>query len=175
MGNFQSYLGLFPIHINSFPILLTKLFLLMSFFIGEYQYTIDSKGRINVPAKFRKGLIPEADNTFIITQGADKCLDLYPLNVFQERIVNKVNGLSESKKEHRYHTSFTGSNSSDAVLDKQGRIAIPQKLLEYAGITKDVLIIGAFHRIELWAPKVRVEYLERMKNSEIQIDKELMP
>jgi len=147
----------------------------MSFFIGEYLYTIDNKGRVNIPAKFRKALTSENENMFIITQGADKCLDVYPLNIFQERVVEKINGLSDSKKEHRYYTSVTGSNSSDAVVDKQGRIAIPQKLLDYAGITKDILIIGAFHRIELWNPDVRNDYIENMTNSELQIDQGLMP
>ena len=147
----------------------------MSFFIGEYRYTIDNKGRVNIPAKFRKGLEPEADNTFIITQGKSQCLDVYPLDVFQDKIVNKINEFSESNDAHRYYTSLRGSNSSDASLDKQGRIAIPLKLLEYAGITKDIVIVGAFHRIELWDPQVREEYIDKMKNSEVQIEQELMP
>lgn len=147
----------------------------MSFFIGEYKYNIDNKGRVNIPAKFRKSLVPEAEDTFIITQGRDRCLDVYPLNVFQEKIVNKINDLSESDTAHRYYTSFKGSTSSDSSLDKQGRIAIPQKLLEFAGISKEILIIGAFHRIELWDPQVREDYLDKMKNSEEQINNELMP
>lgn len=147
----------------------------MAFFIGEYQYTIDNKGRVNIPAKFRKTMSPEADNTFIITQGKDKCLDAYPLDVFQDKIVNKINEFSESDEAHRYYTSVKGSNSVDAQLDKQGRIAITPKLLEYAGIQKEIIIIGAFNRIEFWEPDVRQEYLEKMKNSEDKIDKEIMP
>jgi len=147
----------------------------MAFFIGEYNYTIDNKGRVNIPAKFRKVLAEEAENTFIITQGRHQCLDVYPLDVFQEKIVNKINEFSESNDAHRYYTSIKGSNSTDSQLDKQGRIAISQKLLEYAGITKDILIIGAFHRIELWDPKVRAEYMEKMKDAESQINQEIMP
>lgn len=147
----------------------------MAFFIGEYQYAIDAKGRVNIPAKFRKNLKPEDENMYIITQGKDKCLDVYPLNIFQEKIVNKINEFSESDEAHRYYTSIKGSSSSDAPLDKQGRIMIPQKLLDYAGITKDILIIGAFHRIELWDPKVREEYVHKMENSEIKIEQGLMP
>ena len=118
----------------------------MAFFIGEYRYNIDNKGRVNIPAKFRKSIVPEAENTFIITQGKDRCLDVYPLDVFQDKIVNKINEFSESNDAHRYYSSVRGSNSSDAPLDKQGRIAIPQKLLEYAGIKKDIVIIG----VETW-------------------------
>ncbi|MBD3290890.1 division/cell wall cluster transcriptional repressor MraZ [candidate division KSB1 bacterium] len=147
----------------------------MAFFIGEYQYTIDNKGRVNIPAKFRKTMSPEAENTFIITQSKDKCLDAYPLDVFQQKIVDKINEFSESDEAHRYYTSVTGSNSVDAQLDKQGRIAISPKLLEHAGIKKEIMIIGAFHRIEFWEPEARKQYLEKMKNSEVQIDKELMP
>lgn len=175
VGNYQSYWEIFPIDENAFPIIKINILLTMSFFIGEYQYTIDTKGRVNIPAKFRKNLTPEDENTFIITHSPDKCLDVYPLKVFQEKIVNKINDLSESNREHRYYTSVTGSNSSDSIIDKQGRIAIPQKLLDYGGITKDIMIIGAFHRIELWDPKEREKYLERMKNSELQIDQGLMP
>lgn len=120
-------------------------------------------------------MTPEAESTFIVSQGKNKCLDAYPMDVFQEKIVSKINEFSESDDAHRYYTSVKGSNSSDAQLDKQGRIAISQKLLDYAGIKRDVLIIGAFNRIEFWEPDARAEYLEKMKNAEGQIEPDLMP
>lgn len=147
----------------------------MSFFIGEFNYTIDDKGRVNIPAKFRKNLNPKAKNKFIITQGKDICLDVYSMDVFKEKIVNKINEFSVSDDSLRYYSSLKGSTSIDVDLDKQGRIAIPQRFLDYARITKDILIIGAFYRIELWNPNIRKEYLEKMKNTELQIKQEQLP
>ena len=147
----------------------------MSFFIGEFEYTIDNKGRVNIHAKFHKNLVDDAQDTFIIMQGQGTCLDVYPLDIFKDKIFNKINQFSESDEAQRYYVSITGANSSDAQLDKQGRIAIPQKLLNHAKIAKEILIIGAFNRIEMWNPDLRKDYLEKMKNKESQIDKELLP
>ncbi|MBN2008141.1 division/cell wall cluster transcriptional repressor MraZ [candidate division KSB1 bacterium] len=147
----------------------------MSFFIGEFEYTIDNKGRVNIPAKFRKNLSPEARETFIIMQGKGGCLDVYPLDVFQQKIFSKIDQMSHSDDAERYYVSVTGANSSDSQLDSQGRIAISQKLLNYAGITKDILIIGAFNRVEMWNPERRAAYLENMKNADGEINKELLP
>lgn len=146
-----------------------------SFFIGKYQFTLDDKGRVNMPAKFRKALTSEADNMFIITQGYDKCLDVYSMDVFQEKFVNKINDFSESEDSHRFYSSSKGETSIDVSLDKQGRIAIPQAFLDYAGIKKDVLIIGAFHRIEIWDPKERELYTERMQKANLSVDKQQLP
>jgi len=149
----------------------------MALLIGEYSYTIDDKGRLNVPSKFRKALGEDGDSTFIITKGneEDKCLDVYPHDVFEKKIVAKLNEFSESDATQRYYTSLKGANSHEAPLDKQGRITIPQKLLDYSRIKKEVLIVGAFNRIELWDPDVRTQYLERMAKAEESLDKGLMP
>ncbi|MBN1154616.1 division/cell wall cluster transcriptional repressor MraZ [candidate division KSB1 bacterium] len=149
----------------------------MALLIGEYKYAIDDKGRINIPSRFRKSLGGDSESTFIITKGKeeDKCLDVYSYDVFEKKIVTKLNEFSESDAAQRYYTSLKGSNSHEAPIDKQGRITIPQKLLEYSQITKDVLIIGAINRIELWDPAARDNYLKRMANAEESLDKGLMP
>lgn len=147
----------------------------MEFFIGEYEYALDNKGRINVPAKFRKAMSPNANDTMIITLSRERCLDVYPLDVWQERIVSKLSDFSEMDKSHRRLTSLIGANSVDSVIDKQGRIAIPPKLLNYAGLSGKVVVVGAFNRIELWNPEVRSEYMKSAENALDEIEKELLP
>ncbi|MDZ7261981.1 MAG: division/cell wall cluster transcriptional repressor MraZ [candidate division KSB1 bacterium] len=147
----------------------------MSFFIGEYDYTIDHKGRLNLPAKFRKAMSKEANETVIITRGQEKCLDVYPLDVWQQKIVEKINHFSETDRSQRYFTSVMGANSVDSVFDKQGRITIPPKLCQYAQIEKEVRIVGAFNRIELWNPQVREQYLREAEALHKEIDSGLLP
>ncbi len=147
----------------------------MSLLIGEYTYAIDEKNRLNIPAKFRKNLPPKAENTFVVTKGNEKCLDVYPLHIFIEKYVNKYDVYLETDPVHRYITSKKGAESDDSVLDNQGRIIISKRFLDYAGISKDVIIVGAFHRIELWNPDARNEYMSRMEKAEIELEKDLRP
>lgn len=147
----------------------------MEFFIGEYDYALDNKGRLNIPAKFRKAISPNANETVIITVSQEKCLDVYPLDIWQDRIVSKLSDFSEMDKNQRRLTSLIGANSVDSVFDKQGRIMIPQKLLNYAELTNKVVIVGAFNRIELWNPEMRQKYLQENNLAVDGIDKNLLP
>ncbi len=147
----------------------------MDFFIGEYDYALDNKGRLNIPAKFRKAISSNANETVIITVSQEKCLDVYPLDIWQDRIVSKLSDFSEMDKNQRRLTSLIGANSVDSVFDKQGRIIIPQKLLNYAELTNKVIIVGAFNRIELWNPDIRQKYLQDNNLAVDGIDKNLLP
>lgn len=147
----------------------------MGFFIGEYEYALDNKGRINIPAKFRKAMAPEANDTMIITLSRDKCLDVYPMDVWQKRIVDKLSDFSEMDPKHRRLTSLIGANSVDSAIDKQGRIAIPPKLLKYAELEGKVVVVGAFNRIELWNPEVREQYQTDPNSALDEIERELLP
>jgi MraZ protein len=148
---------------------------MMDFFIGEYDYALDNKGRLNIPAKFRKAISSNANETVIITVSQEKCLDVYPLDIWQDRIVSKLSDFSEMDKNQRRLTSLIGANSVDSVFDKQGRIVIPQKLLNYAELTNKVIIVGAFNRIELWNPDIRQKYLQDNNLAVDGIDKNLLP
>ncbi len=147
----------------------------MPVFIGEFTYTIDDKGRVNIPAKFRKNLTPAAMNTFIIMRSKTGCLDVYPQDIFEKKVLSKIEQMSHSDEAQRYYMSVVGANSCDSQLDSQGRIAIPQKLLEYAGISKELRIIGAFNRIELWSPERREHYLKENKEIVGEINPDLLP
>jgi len=142
----------------------------MPLFIGEFFYTLDDKGRVNIPAKFRKATSENADSTYIIQHGRDKCLYIYPMDVYENKIIEIIDKLSEADPIHRAYMSLLGSKSIDATLDKQGRITIPPKFLEYAGIQKDVHIVGAYNRIEVWDPKIREHYIQEIESSGIDLE-----
>lgn len=111
--------------------------------IGEYQHNLDPKGRVNFPAKLREGL----GNRFIITKGLDNCLFVYSEPEWQE-LENKIRSLPVSKARGLQRFLFAGA--VDVEPDKQGRVLIPANLREYAGLGKEVMIIGASVRAEIW-------------------------
>ena len=120
-------------------------------FTGEYHNSLDVKNRINIPAKFRKTLDPINDRTFVITRGFDECLVLYPLEDWN-LVEEQLGKLSSIKGRHR---SFVRSVTRYAVsvqYDSQGRIQIPDSLLKYSDISKEVAVIGMINKIELWNP-----------------------
>ena len=121
-------------------------------FMGEYGHTIDAKGRIIVPAKFRESL---GDN-FIITKGLDNCLFVYTNEEWQ-RFEEKLKTLPLTNKNARTFTRFFLAGAADVELDKQGRILLPANLREYAGIDKEVVSVGVFSRVEIWS---KDRYLE---------------
>ena len=120
-------------------------------FIGEYAYSLDSKGRVNIPAKFRQSLSADSQNTFVITRGLDPCVWVYPLEQWKE-IENNLRNLSSVKNIHRTFVRDTARYASPSTYDKQGRITMTPSLTEYAGLEKDVLIIGMINKIEMWNP-----------------------
>ena len=120
-------------------------------FIGEYAYSLDSKGRVNIPAKFRQSLSADSQNTFVISRGLDPCVWVYPLEQWKE-IENNLRNLSSVKNIHRTFVRDTARYASPSTYDKQGRITLTPSLTEYAGLEKDVLIIGMINKIEIWNP-----------------------
>ena len=120
-------------------------------FIGEYAYSLDSKGRVNVPAKFRQSLSEDNENTFVITRGVDPCIWVYPLSHWKE-IESNLRNLSSISKIHRTFVRNTARYASPSTYDKQGRITLTPSLIEYADLDKDVLIIGMINKMEIWNP-----------------------
>ncbi len=118
----------------------------ISMFMGEYHHTIDEKGRLIIPAKFRE----ELGEKFIITRGIENCLFAYSALEFQ-KIVQKLETLPFTKKDARQFMRFFLSGASEAEFDKQGRIHITSPLISYAGLLKDVVIIGSGDRLEIWS------------------------
>ncbi|MCM8899873.1 MAG: transcriptional regulator MraZ [Clostridiales bacterium] len=122
-------------------------------FIGEYQHTIDPKGRVIMPAKFREGL----GEKFVLTKGLDQCLFVYP-NEEWGILEKKLRSLPLTNKDARAFIRFFFAGACECELDKQGRILIPANLREYAGLEKDVVIIGVSTRVEIWSKDRWDEY-----------------
>ena len=120
-------------------------------FIGEYAYSLDLKGRINIPAKFRQALSEDNENTFVITRGMDPCIWVYPLSLWKE-IETNLRGLSSLSKIHRTFVRNTARYASPSTYDKQGRITLTPSLIEYAKLEKNALIIGMVNKMEIWNP-----------------------
>lgn len=111
--------------------------------IGEYQHSLDDKGRVNFPAKLREGL----GSRFIITKGLDQCLCVYSEEEWKV-LEDKIRALPVSKSRGLQRFLFAGA--ADVTPDKQGRVVIPANLREYAGLDKEVMVIGASVRAEIW-------------------------
>ncbi len=129
----------------------------MSSFKGSYSYAVDEKGRVNLPAKLRKYVSPEANETFVITRGFEQCLFVYPIDEWN-KLEHILRNLSSYDPEHRRFIRALLELASESQLDGQARLSIPQELREYADIHGEVHIIGTLDKIELWNPKVYEEY-----------------
>ncbi len=114
--------------------------------IGEYNHNLDPKSRLIMPAKFREDM----GARFYVTKGLDRCLRAYSYEEWS-KYMEKINVLPDSDKMARLFKREVLANSSECETDKQGRILIPSKLKEYAGIEKEVVIIGQSTYIEFWS------------------------
>lgn len=114
-------------------------------FMGEYNHTIDAKGRLIVPSKFREKLGDE----FVVTKGLDDCLFVYPLDEWAtiEEAFRKV---PLTKKKARDFVRFFFAGAANCEVDKQGRILLPPSLRAYAGLEKEVVSAGVLNRVEIW-------------------------
>lgn len=133
-------------------------------FMGEYHHSIDNKGRLIVPSKFRD----ELGEMFIITRGLDQCLFGYPLSEWAQ-IEEKLKGLPLTKKDARAFTRFFFSGATESELDKQGRINIPAPLLQYAKLEKECVILGVSNRIEIWSKQIWEDYFSESEESFAEI------
>ncbi|AOY77437.1 division/cell wall cluster transcriptional repressor MraZ [Clostridium formicaceticum] len=115
-------------------------------FIGEYNHSIDSKGRLSIPSKFRE----ELGEHFIVTKGLDNCLFLYPLEEWKV-MEDKLKKLPITNKDARAFVRFFFAGATECELDNQGRIRIPNNLREHALLDKEAVIIGVATRIEIWS------------------------
>ena len=125
-------------------------------FMGEYQHTLDEKGRVAIPARLRDSL----GERFVITRGLDQCLFVYPLEEWA-KIEAKLKALPFTKSDARAFTRMFFSGAIVVELDKQGRVLVPQHLRDYARVEKEVRIIGVSNRVEVWSEAVWIEYIRK--------------
>ena len=113
-------------------------------FTGEYEHSVDSKGRIIMPSKYREALADE----FVVTLGLDGCLFIYP-NEEWEKFVMQLKELPGNKEARQLQRYFL-AGAANVEMDKQGRFLIPAKLREAAGLTKDIVTVGVISKLEIW-------------------------
>ena len=135
-------------------------------FYGEFQHSIDRKGRLILPAKFREAAQNNFIEKFFVTRGLDKCLFMFSEEEWRSQ-EQKFKNLSFTNQQSRTFNRLYFSGAVDIISDKQGRILIPQYLKDFAEIKRDVLVVGVSNRIEIWAiDKWKEFYGNNQKNFE---------
>ena len=128
--------------------------------IGEYEHSIDAKGRLSMPAKLKS----EIGDKFVVTKGLEGCLFVYSLAEWQN-FEEKLKSFPLTNKNARTLTRFFLAGATECEIDKQGRFLIASNLREYAGLQKEVVIIGVLGRLEIWDKAKWLEYNEKENNS----------
>ncbi|HOU14495.1 MAG TPA: division/cell wall cluster transcriptional repressor MraZ [Anaerolineae bacterium] len=120
-------------------------------FLGQYTYSIDDKGRLTIPSRFRDEL---GGRNIVITRGLDRCLTIYPLDVWDE-IAQKVNALPITDPRGRALRRIFFADAMNVELDRQGRVLIPDRLREYGGfeLSAEIVIVGLDRFLEVWTPQ----------------------
>lgn len=136
----------------------------MAFFKGQETYSIDNKGRVNIPSKMRKSIAPEANDTFTVTRGQEDCIVAYPLDEWK-KYEDKFIELNQYDSKNRFFLRKLLMWSEEVALDGQQRITLPKKLLDFAGIEGKVVIVGMVDHVEFWNPDKFEEYLNRFDES----------
>lgn len=137
-------------------------------FIGEYQHSIDEKGRLAMPVKFRARMAGGA----VVTKGLDNCLSVYTLEEW-EKLAEKLAALPLTQAASRAFARLMLAGATQVVIDKQGRVNIPGYLREYAGLSGQVVVAGLFSRVEVWSQKSWQEYQSKTEGDSSAIAEEL--
>ena len=135
----------------------------MQNFLGIYQYSIDAKNRLAVPAKFRQSLGKE--NGLVLAQGLEGCLNLYTAQSWQKLNERLETVPLKNKMDQRAFKRMLFASACEIEFDEEGRVLIPQNLVEYANLTGDAVIIGMGEKIEIWAKALWEKYQKTQKKS----------
>ncbi|MFA5927380.1 MAG: division/cell wall cluster transcriptional repressor MraZ [Patescibacteria group bacterium] len=137
-------------------------------FIGEYKHSIDEKGRLSIPVRFRDDLISGC----VVTRGLDHCLWVYTQKEW-EKIAEKLSDLPITQKDARSFARLMLAGAMDTKLDKAGRVNLPGYLKEYAGINGKVVITGVYNRLEIWPEDAWEDFKKQMEANSDQIAENL--
>ena len=138
-------------------------------FIGEYKYNLDDKNRLAIPSKFRKFFTDGA----VITKGLDNCLFIYTAKEWQ-KLVDKLANLPISQAKSRAFSRLMLAGAMDVLLDKQGRIILPDYLKQFAELNKQVVLAGLYNRLEVWDEKAWSKYQRVSEKESNQISEGLV-
>lgn len=139
-------------------------------FFGTYTPKLDDKGRLFLPAKFRD----ELAEGLVVTRGQERCLTVWSMDDFG-KLTDRLREAPVTNKGTRDYVRMLFAAASQEVPDKQGRINIPPVLREYASLTKDVMVIGAMNRIEIWDPTSWRQYSEEQEQVFAELSDEVFP
>jgi MraZ protein len=126
-------------------------------FQGHSICSLDAKSRLILPAKFRKYIKPEADNKLILTRGMDDCLLVYPLDEWEKEMAGFMR-LSQFVNSERTFMRKMMQYVNECELDSHNRILIPQQLMEFAKLKKEVVVLGLLDKMEIWDPEIKENY-----------------
>jgi MraZ protein len=139
-------------------------------FFGTYTPKLDEKGRLFLPAKFRDQL----SGGLMVTRGQERCLYVWPQAEI-ERVTERLREAPVSNKATRDYIRMFSSGASDDAPDKQGRITVPPQLREWASLSKDVVVIGAMNRLEIWDETAWNAYSEEQEDAFAELSEEVFP
>lgn len=128
-------------------------------FLGEYEATLDSKGRFLLPAGFKKQLKEEDPTQFVISRGFEKCLTLYPIKNW-EPIFSELSKLNDFDPKVREFRRYFLNGAITVELDSAGRLLVPPNLKEHAGLEKDIVLVAAMNKIEIWDKNKYQQFFE---------------
>lgn len=114
-------------------------------FLGEHKHIVDAKGRVVMPSRFR----PELEPGLVVTKGQDRCLVVFPIEQFNQEVA-RLNRLPRTDRRNRNFARILYGGASDQGLDAQGRLPLPPTLRAYAGLDRDVVVLGVGDRVEIW-------------------------
>ena len=143
----------------------------MTGFKGSYTHTIDQKGRINIPARFRR--TPGSVENYVITRGLNECLYVFPADEW-EKVEQKLRTLTRTDPDALYYLRSTLANAADVQIDRQGRITVPANLLKLAQLDREVMINGALDRMEIWNPDTYEKYLNECSESYEEVARKIL-
>ncbi|MCF8554679.1 MAG: division/cell wall cluster transcriptional repressor MraZ [Candidatus Nanopelagicales bacterium] len=139
-------------------------------FLGTHTPKLDEKGRLILPAKFREPLV----GGLVMTKGQERCVVIWPNEKFDE-YAESLRRRSQNNEKVRAYTRVFFSSAFDDSADKQGRVTIPAPLREWAGLDRDLVVVGADTRIEVWATVAWNQYLEVQEPGFAALDEDVMP
>jgi len=128
-------------------------------FLGEYEATLDAKGRFLLPAGFKKQLPQDAAHQFVLNRGFEKCLTLYPIQSW-EPIFSEISKLNDFDPKVREFRRYFLNGATQLELDSAGRLLLPKNLTEHAGLEKDIVLVSALNKIEIWDKIKYKEFFE---------------
>ena len=135
-------------------------------FLGEFEHTIDSKGRLTIPAKFRGDL----STGLVVTRGMDRCLVIYPMEAWR-KLTAQIADLPMTNRVARDFRRLVFASATDTVPDGQGRITLPQVLRDYAGLNGQAIVVGCDNYIEVWGPEDWAEVRIRVEESDADVER----